>query len=357
MKFSLNYRTATAVALVATVFAFPGLYKRVADLAKVSGCLIQGVATGTFSQDCQDAVRENAGLIKAFDATDLIVNFVTKDPTTIELSSTGLKATLIPIKGFNWPLAEAAQEESGTPVAVYRSQPAAVAVTNGIFVAPLNNTSLQVLPGQMTNFTKLFMAAIIQNAEHMVVLRGTANITLNTSPPTSPAPAPPGPVPPVPAPPTPPSPIPKTFTVNLFAFEASLTIKGCANFPDTPFVKTISFTFNQATGDYTLTYLANIKNRSILVMDMGDITYQAVDNSGTVFGTTVFANVKLTQGNNNILTAVTTFKSKDVYNALTTVGLHFRHIGFAGSSPVPILSQALSAVNSTMELPKQAPIA
>lgn len=205
---------------------------------------------------------------------------------------------------------------------------------DGVITSEFPKVVTKILPGQESNFATGFMGSLISKTEHTLTVRTAANITVYT---TGQGPF-----------------VPKTFQIVGLAAEAQLLIKGCGNFPTTPFLKQINFTLDATTGVYTLTSLVNIINPSSMVLTLGDVTYQNVAKNGLVFGTSFFPKVQLAIGDNPI-TMITTFTSKEVYDALTTQGYDFTLKGFEGSSLNPILAEALKAVASDMNIPKVTP--
>lgn len=196
----------------------------------------------------------------------------------------------------------------------------------------LPKVHLRIIPGQESNFVAM-MASLITQPEHTLTLSGFADATFSTmNLPLTPA----------------------SFKVAGLGFESPITLKGCHNFPDTPFLKQISFTSDPATGTYTLASLVNIINPSQLVLTMGDVTYQLFDKNDKVVGTSLFKDVYLQMGDNEF-TMITTITDKDVYEALIKEGSTLTLRGFDGSSTNPILREALKSVELEVVFPKLSP--
>ncbi|KAG0239561.1 hypothetical protein BGX31_002705 [Mortierella sp. GBA43] len=219
------------------------------------------------------------------------------------------------------------------PIGTFTTSSHPTKVKDGKLSGSFQDSVVKIIPGQEDAFTNDFMASLIAEPEHTFVLSGTIDATIHTLG--------------LPL-------IPESFKVASIAFEAPVTLKGCANFPETPFVKQISFTHDPDTDSYVLTSLVNVINPSHLVLTMGDVTYHLLDKSGANVGTSLFKNVHLKQGD-NLYTMATTITSKDTYNELTTKGCTLTLKGFNGSSKNPILAQALKAVESEIAFPKLDP--
>lgn len=202
-------------------------------------------------------------------------------------------------------------------------------MNGGTLTSAVPDTLIKVAPGQEVGFTA-FMKSLITQPTHTFALRGTVDGVVHTHG--------------LPL-------VPESFKVAGVGFEAPVTVKGCANFPNTPFLNQIGLTFDPATGITTLTSRVNLINSSQLVLIFGDVTYQILDKKGGVVGTSVFKNARLNIGDNPI-TMVTTITSKEVHDALITEGYTLTHQGFEGSSVNPILVGAFMAVKFDMVIPK-----
>ncbi|KAG0239563.1 hypothetical protein BGX31_002707 [Mortierella sp. GBA43] len=369
MKSPVYLLAATTVAFSATVFAFPAFYKRAAYTTRVAQCLVTGFAVGGMTDDCREAVKQNVGMVLGFDSVKINVDFT--KAAGITLDSPGVSAALIPYDGLNWDLARASHKvcltafrfvlmygrkphhcsdtynplfylpitlvldtkvavvENGVEVATFVAPEATIGVEKGILKSHVPETILTVVPGQETLFEQSFMRSLMRNAEHTFTLRASSSFSA------------------------------QTFLGNLhvadFASEASLTLKGCNSFADNKFDKLVSFTLDKATGVYTLEYVINSGNPSTVSFIMGDIAWENVSKDGTIFGTTVFKNVVMNHGNNPI-TVVTTFTSKEVYDALISTGLDFIVQGFEGSSKNPTVARAMIGATVHLSIPQQHPI-
>jgi len=138
------------------------------------------------------------------------------------------------------------------------------------------------------------MASLITKPEHTHTLRGFIDATFSTMD--------------LPL-------IPASFKVAGLGSKSPITLKGCHNFPDIPFLKQISFTSDPAMGTYTLTPLVNVINPSQLALTMGDVPYQLFDKNGKVVGASLFEDVNPKMGDNHF-TMITTITDRDVYEAL-----------------------------------------
>ncbi|KAI8349566.1 hypothetical protein B0O80DRAFT_459819 [Mortierella sp. GBAus27b] len=283
------------------------------------------------TDDCREAVKQNVGMVLGFDSVKINVDFT--KAAGITLDSPGVSAALIPYDGLNWDLARASHKvavvENGVEVATFVAPEATIGVEKGILKSHVPETILTVVPGQETLFEQSFMRSLMRNAEHTFTLRASSSFSA------------------------------QTFLGNLhvadFASEASLTLKGCNSFADNKFDKLVSFTLDKATGVYTLEYVINSGNPSTVSFIMGDIAWENVSKDGTIFGTTVFKNVVMNHGNNPI-TVVTTFTSKEVYDALISTGLDFIVQGFEGSSKNPTVARAMIGATVHLSIPQQHPI-
>ncbi|KAG0239562.1 hypothetical protein BGX31_002706 [Mortierella sp. GBA43] len=327
MKSPVYFLAAIIVAFSATVFAFPSFYKRAANTARVAQCLVTGFAAGGMADDCKEAVKQNAGLILGFASVNINIDFT--KAAGIALDSPGVSATLLPFKGLNWKLAKASHKENNVEVAVFVAPEATVGVVDGVFKSNVPESTLSAVPGQETLFEQAFLGSLIRNAEHIVTLRAVSNFLAES--------------------------FVGTFNIVDFASEASITLKGCNNFANSQFQKLVSFTLDKATGIYTLVSDFTFVNPSSISLTMGDVTWQTVDKNNVIFGTSAFKNVTLSQ-DKTTLTGTTTFKSKEVYDALISTGLDFTLRGFEGSSKNPTVARAMVGAAVHLTISKLDPI-
>ncbi|KAK3817295.1 MAG: hypothetical protein J3Q66DRAFT_387917 [Benniella sp.] len=326
MKVNSYSFAASVVAFSATVLALPALYKRAGDAKKVFECFATAIGNGKWPTDCAAAVLENVGIVQKIGFTGLNISYSAVDPTTLGFAtSIAVDLIKVPIPNFVWPLTECGQHvilvDDNNTVASFDNPTGPISVKDG--VASVNvNTAIKIQLGQEDNFSA-FMAKIITQANHTFTIRGYLNATVKTN-------APPGPFP-----------IPASFQVTNVGYEAPISLKGCANFPNIGFLQQGNFTLDPATGFYILKFTANINNPAQLVLALGDVTYQLTLNNEIV-GTVLFDDVNLIMGDNP-LSAIATITSKAAYDTLISVGASFGLQGFNGSSTHPILSKALES--------------
>ncbi|KAK3817296.1 MAG: hypothetical protein J3Q66DRAFT_339461 [Benniella sp.] len=335
MKATSYSFSAGVLVFSATVLALPALYRRVAEQSKVLECFAKAIGSGSWPSDCAAAAATDVGIVRQIGLLDLGIDFSVGDAQSLGISSSKLTATLLSV-GPGWPVTEAkyhvAIVDNNNTIGAFETNFTSTTVKGESLESVIQPSILTIAPGQAKNFGS-FVAALISQAEHPFLLRGNADATLKTT-----------------APPF--TPIPATFKVNGVGFESPITLRGCNNFPKVDYVEQVGLTLDPNGKTFTLTSRFDITNPSQLNLNLGDVTFQAVNKDAVVVGTAFVKDMKLNIGITTV-TAVITSSSMETYDALLKEGATLTFQGFDGSSASPILVEGLKLMKIAAVIPKQ----
>ncbi|KAF9362903.1 hypothetical protein BGX34_005289 [Mortierella sp. NVP85] len=337
MKIAIYSFTAGAVALSATALGFPTMYKRAIEQTKALACAAESIVSGVVTPHCSNVAAMDVGAIREVWVEDMIVDFLSGDVHTMDISSSRFFSNLLPVPGVKWAKTESTQRvtvvDNGNPIATFNTPSSPGTVTGSSYVGVVNKCPLKINPGQEENFVA-FMVAILTKPEHTYSIRGDIHASLQVNIPFTD--------------------LQTSLTTPRIAFDSPVTLKGFNSFPKVDFVKLDDFAFDPATGVYTLTATINIHNLSQFVLSLGEIIFRVADKTGSVVGLATVKDMKLKMGDNHV-TGIVTGTSKEMYDTLTTTGDTIIFQGFDGSSPNPILAKSLTPLRVPMYVPPLSP--
>ncbi|KAG0196344.1 hypothetical protein BGX28_010265 [Mortierella sp. GBA30] len=211
-----------------------------------------------------------------------------------------------------------------------------------------------IIPAGGEDAFSSFIASLITQPVYKFTIKGYSDATLSTAPnlPATPHPTPFGAfgnfakmaL------------IPKSFDVRGVGFSGGVTFNGGNSFPSIKYERQTSFTFDSTTGTCTLIFEATINNPSQLILKLGSVSLNTIDNAGIITGVTVIKDLSLVRDDNKVV-MTTTSSNKEVCNKLLQTGDTFTLSGFAGTSSNPILNKALLTFKTQVVIPKLQPVA
>ncbi|KAF9109563.1 hypothetical protein BGX27_007477 [Mortierella sp. AM989] len=332
MKVYAYSLVAGAIALTATALAKPSFYRRAVDQASVIGCFGAAIVRGTMTPDCQTAVKTDVGIIQTVSFLDLNINMVTPDPNVMVVSSTGVFVDLVASPyGFPGPLMDSSQDvtidDGGVDIAQFITPVSKTTVNANRVSTVIGDSVLTILPGKSAQFVA-FMVKLLTQVSVEFRLKGYVNSTisytdfLGTS---------------------------RTLDINYIGYSSPIALRGFNSFPTVTFVSQDDLVKDEM-GQYILTVTVNIVNPSQLVLNMGDISFNAVNKEGKAMGVVTFKGLKLVMGDNIVVATVVL--PQGAYDVLTVNGATITFAGFTGSSTNPILAESMKDLKVDVEVPK-----
>ncbi|KAG0218691.1 hypothetical protein B0O80DRAFT_24614 [Mortierella sp. GBAus27b] len=335
----IAYSVATAaVALSVSGLSIPALYKRAVLQTKGLACATQTLATGSITPECEEMAGIEIGAIQGVRVDKMVIDFtVSSDPNVMSISSPRLMGDVLSVPGVIWPITHCAQrvtmEDNGIPIATFDTPSSPGSMEGNTFVSVVQDTPLKIMPGKQDNFVA-FMETLLTQKEHTYVIHGGLDAMVQLNLPLGVG--------------------QKILKTPRIAFRSPVTLKGFDNFPKVDFVKQIGSTFDPATGTYTMTAIINVHNPSQFELNLGDISFQVLDQKGVVVGIVSTKDMKLHMGDNLITGVVSNTgpMSQELLDTLTTTGGTFTFQGYDGTSSNPILARSLKKFKAPVVIPK-----
>ncbi|KAG0239560.1 hypothetical protein B0O80DRAFT_459814 [Mortierella sp. GBAus27b] len=315
---------AAAVALSASALSIPEFYRRAAQQSKGIACTTRMLATGQMSPDCESAMGVNFGVLKSASADHLRIDFASgNDPNVLGISSTRFSADLLSIPGLSWPVTHCAHRvnviDNGVRIATFTTPSSEVTANDNKYGGAVSNSPFKIAPNKQEEFAR-FVGSLFTQEAHTITLNGGLDPTLQLDLPLGIG--------------------QRILTAPNIGFETPMTLRGFNNFAKVGLAKHIDWTLNPTTGTYSLKSILNIYNPSQIEVVMGDVSFQAFDESGALIAPLAIKDFKLDMGDNSLPITAGPI-SKESYKTLTTTGTTLTIQGYEGSSSNPVVKQVL----------------